>query len=742
MPGCGGGGASLATLPPPPPPPSISITVAPAATSVLLGNTQAFSAEVANTTDTTVSWSVSGLPGGNASVGTISSTGIYTAPSDLLPSNTVQITAVSHADETKSASVTVAIVSDISISVSPTAASVELGAMQAFQPNITSAGHPDTTVRWSLSGCSSACGFVDSSGRFVAPQILPSSHTLMLTAQSVADSSKQVSAAVTITSSFQFSLSAPNSLGTGSIATVAAMLTPVPESNPSTAVSWSLSGPGCTGAGCGVLSPSSPQSSGAATASTATYTAPADVPNPNLVTITATPLADPSKIAQVAISILQGIGVTLSPTAATLAGYHRVTLAAQVSSSTNTAVTWSVNGILNGNGTVGQICVVSSNPCQPLTGGSYTQVDYQAPGAIPATNPVIVRATSSADSTKSASAQITVLNHVVVTVQPASATLAPLATQGFAATVLGTSNQNVVWQVRGTACSSGAPCGIIDANGTYNAPGAAPSPNTLQIVAISSDDSQQSGDASVNIATGASILGLHPASIYAGGANGFTLRVDGSNFAPTSPGSGSVLLVAGTPRTTTCNSVTECTAPIAPSDVATPGNISIQIQKSDTSTSNAVSLVVIPPNASDEVIALTPATPGAIGKDIIVVEPTTAGVSAPGSDVDLNVAALGQFSSASNSCSLAGNAVILKRPPSGTATADICLFSEGGLDASMTYIVSGSGDLSVASKQPAGLGIIHLTLQIPASATPGARTLFVATTNLDMAAASGALEVN
>src|SRR5690348_1745838 len=60
LPGCGGGGVSSATLPPPPPPPSISITVAPAATSVLLGNTQAFSAEVANTTDTTVSWGVNG----------------------------------------------------------------------------------------------------------------------------------------------------------------------------------------------------------------------------------------------------------------------------------------------------------------------------------------------------------------------------------------------------------------------------------------------------------------------------------------------------------------------------------------------------------------------------------------------------------------------------------------------------------------------------------------------------------
>ena len=82
---------------------------------------------------------------------------------------------------------------------------------------------------------------------------------------------------------------------------------------------------------------------------------------------------------------------------------------------------------------------------------------------------------------------------------------------------------------------SGA-CGAIDANGVYTAPGSAPSPNSLTIVAISSDDPSQSGFANVTIATGANILALHPASVYAGVANGFTLRVDGGNFAASTPG--------------------------------------------------------------------------------------------------------------------------------------------------------------------------------------------------------------
>ena len=260
-------------------------------------------------------------------------------------------------------------------------------------------------------------------------------------------------------------------------------------------------------------------------------------------------------------------------------------------------------------------------------------------------------------------------------------------------------------------------------------------------MAFSSDDPQQSGLANLAIATGANILALHPASVYAGAANGFTLRVNGSNFATSAPGPGSTLLIAGTARTTTCNSVTECTAPVTAADVSSSGNVSIQLRNPDSTTSNSVFLVVLAPSPSDEVITLTSDAPSATAKDIIVVDPTTAGVSLPNADVDLNVAALGTFSTVTNSCSLAGNPVHLQRPPTGVAAADICLFSASGLDTSMAYVVTGSGDVTVIAKQPAGLGIIHLTLQISAAAIPGARTLFIQNTNLDKTAATGALEV-
>jgi hypothetical protein len=739
--GCGGGGA---VAPLPPPPPSITVTVTSSASTVLLGNQLTLTATVTNTTDTSVSWSVNGIAGGSSLVGTISAAGVYTAPAVLPAPAGVQITATSNADATKSGSASVTITSDITLALTPNPASVELGATQAFQVSVTSSGHPDTTVRWSLSGgaCPTACGTVDSSGRFTAPGILPSPATVTVSAQSVADPSKQVSVAVTITSNFTLQLSAPSSVPAGANATIVATLTPVPNSNPSTLLTWSLSGPGCSGSSCGVLSVVTTKSAGGSTiAASATYTAPATAPTPDTVTVTVTPQADASKTAQASMIIQPGISVSVTPLTDTLAANHRVTLTVQVNGTSNAAVNWSVNGIPGGNALLGQICVVGSNPCQIVTNSTASQVDYVAPGAIPSPNPVSAMAVSAIDSTKSASAQITVINHVLVSVQPASVTLAPLAVQAFQASVLGTSNQAVVWQVQGTACSTAGTCGAVDANGIYTAPPSAPSPNAIRVVAISSDDPTQSGTANVTISTGANILTLHPSSVYVGAAQGFTLRVDGSGFVASSPGPGSTMLIAGTARTTTCVSALECTAPVTAADVAIAGSVPVQIQNPNGIASNVVSLVVATPNPSDEVIALSSSAPTISGRDIVVVDPTTAGISTPGNDLDMNVAALGIFSTANNSCTLGGNPIPLQRPASGTATTDICLFSQSGFDTSMTYTVTGPADITVIAKQPAGLGMIHLTLQVPATAAPGARTLFIQNTNLDKTAASGALEV-
>jgi hypothetical protein len=356
--GCASLGAGLVTpnpkpTPHPNPTGSIAVTVMPSNATLILGNAQTFTATVANASDATVVWSVNGVAGGNSVIGTISVDGVYNAPADLPAAPAVQISATSVADTTKSGKSQVTIMSDLEITLSNAAAGVELGATQSFRALITSNGHPDGAVRWALSGtaCSSGCGAVDANGNFSAPQILPSPANATLTAQSIADPSKRASATLTITSNFTLQLSAPASVPVGPSAGIVATLTPVPGSSPSEVLAWSLSGVGCSGASCGSLNVVTVQSSEGgvgAVANSATYVAPSSAPTPNTVTITTTPQADPSKRAHVTLAVLQGGGVILSPTTATLAGNHRVTLTALVVGVASANVAWSVNGIAGG----------------------------------------------------------------------------------------------------------------------------------------------------------------------------------------------------------------------------------------------------------------------------------------------------------------------------------------------------------------------------------------------------------
>ena len=66
-------------------------------------------ATVTGTTNTAVSWAVSDMPGDFAYPGSISN-GRYTAPDPVYQSDTFLITAVSTADQTKSASASVTVV--------------------------------------------------------------------------------------------------------------------------------------------------------------------------------------------------------------------------------------------------------------------------------------------------------------------------------------------------------------------------------------------------------------------------------------------------------------------------------------------------------------------------------------------------------------------------------------------------------------------------------------------------------
>lgn len=75
-----------------------SITLSPASPTVTVAKTLQFASHATGLTPDTVTWSAGGVVGGNSTVGTISATGLYTAPASAPPQNPVTVTATSTAN--------------------------------------------------------------------------------------------------------------------------------------------------------------------------------------------------------------------------------------------------------------------------------------------------------------------------------------------------------------------------------------------------------------------------------------------------------------------------------------------------------------------------------------------------------------------------------------------------------------------------------------------------------------------
>jgi len=88
------------------------------------------------------------------------------------------------------------------VAVSPTSPTVQAGGEQQFNATVTPTG-ANQAVTWSVSGsgCTgTSCGMIDTTGKYTAPATVPNPPTVVVTAISVADSTKADTATVTITS--------------------------------------------------------------------------------------------------------------------------------------------------------------------------------------------------------------------------------------------------------------------------------------------------------------------------------------------------------------------------------------------------------------------------------------------------------------------------------------------------------------------------------------------------------------
>ncbi len=177
---------------------------------------------------------------------------------------------------------------------------------------------------------------------------------------------------------------------------------------------------------------------------TGLYTAPSAVDSEKRVVVTATSVADPTKSGSADVVLLPSVSVSLDPTSASLSAGGGQWFNATVTNALDQTLKWSISPA--GMGTVDQW-------------GYYT-----APGTIASSQTVTVTATSEADTSKTASAEIALVPSVALSAGPATVTLYAFQTQQFSATL------NYESTYIGPTWSLNPNVGTIDETGLYTAP--------------------------------------------------------------------------------------------------------------------------------------------------------------------------------------------------------------------------------------------------------------------------------
>ena len=499
----------------------VSVVITPATMTVTTGSITPLNVTVVNSGLNTVQWLVNQIPGGDTAVGTIDSSGNFTAPQFVPKPPTVTVTAVANADNTKSGNAAITITGaqvPATVTMSPTSAYLQIGTKLNLAAAVT--GPADTSVVWSVNGIedgSTAVGTIspgqNSTAFYTAPSKLPSPAAVTIKAASSVEPNKTASCVVALSTQ-------PPTIAT---ITLSPLLAVVPGYTNFTftayvigtsdqTILWEVNGLRGGTAATGTVTPG-PDPRGT---STGIYTAPATPPPPpplpalpTPMTVTAVSAAQPTRAATATLTALPasplGVNISLTPTSAGVNLGGETDFTATVTNSTDESVTWQVNDVPNGNSTFGTI--------QPVA-GSNNQVRYVTPNDLPVQNPVIVRAIPTAAPNFSATVPITLtVPAITVTVLPSSQQVVVGQTQQYTAEVKGPPDQTVTWQVTPNAgCSD---VGTIASEGLYTAPATVPPSNCNPVVitAIANADGTTKGTATAIVVTQLSaVVTLSPLS--------------------------------------------------------------------------------------------------------------------------------------------------------------------------------------------------------------------------------------
>jgi hypothetical protein len=166
----------------------VTMQVSPLQVSLQGGQSQLFVATVWAAANTSVTWILS------PAVGTLSSTGLYTAPAVIGASQIVSVTARSNADSSVSDTAQVSLV-PVSMTLAPAGGTLKAGQSLQFSARVS--GSPNTAVIWSLNP---QIGTISGSGLYTAPAKISTPRIVTVMATPVADASRSATAQVSLIS--------------------------------------------------------------------------------------------------------------------------------------------------------------------------------------------------------------------------------------------------------------------------------------------------------------------------------------------------------------------------------------------------------------------------------------------------------------------------------------------------------------------------------------------------------------
>src|SRR5216683_5129600 len=489
--------------------PSLSPTTA----TVPIGGSQQFSSSVlyAFSTGKTLIWAVNGKQGGNSTVGTIDSTGLYTAPSSV-PSP-AQVAVYVSSSEVPTISKLYPLIATVTVipptvSVTPKPAALDLSTATTLLFTATVANDPATGGVTFATTCSgpNPCGTFGApsapsgsggnytvTATYTAPGKINSPSSVQITATSVSDTTVSDTSTLSLSSDIAFSMIAFNPAAPLLIENPDTLSTTLTLDPYTQGVIWSIdvcSAATLATAACGSIN-----------ASSGLFTPPSVVPYasqsnpqaPATVTFRATSVTDATKsvVTSPPVTITSNVAINgfqvngAAPPSQLLIETASYTLTPVITGDTGQGVIWSILSC-----SVANPAASSCGKFTDVKAGTYVPppiVPYATPVTASSTASVTFRATSVADPLVSKTFTINIGSTIQLSM-PASISNALIGgsvdftpkTTGGNVTLVNDTNQGVTLAITGTCfappnfgTSATIPCGSFNGN-SYSAPPVVP----------------------------------------------------------------------------------------------------------------------------------------------------------------------------------------------------------------------------------------------------------------------------